>query len=396
MLLSFFIFSVLSKNPIILVPGTMGSVLYGNINLPHTHWYCPKNVQNELIWLRKKFVIPPMINCIADWMTLIYNEKLGEPVNRPGVNIDIFDFGGIDGISFIDEEFLGVKIIPYFSDYIEYLQKNGYIVGKTLFGCPFDWRKGLALGNEYWNKMISLVEKAYNLNNEKVVLVGHSLGGNLIHYFLSEKTTPEWREKYIESSILVAPSFGGSGFGFVSVIEQKIAFLELIGEEKDMGDLLSSLGGLHVHFLNQEIFGNTIVSYDYNEKPLTAKDFKKVCIENLKFNNNSLNLFKLNENRIIKAPQALDVPTAIIYNDALPCLRGINLKTKEKLYGKGDFIVNAEGYHYACNNWKSNKKLFCHNINSTSFSLNHISMVSDKKYVKFVLDLAMNNKWQFK
>ena len=39
-----------------------------------------------------------------------------------------------------------------------------------------------------------------------------------------------------------------------------------------------------------------------------------------------------------------------------------NLKTKEKLYGKGDFVVNAEGYHYVCNNWKSNKKLFCHNI----------------------------------
>lgn len=55
-----------------------------------------------------------------------------------------------------------------------------------------------------------LVEKAYNKNNRKVHIVGHSMGCSFTYQFLTRYVSQEWKDKYIASIILTSPPLGGS------------------------------------------------------------------------------------------------------------------------------------------------------------------------------------------
>jgi len=385
----------LALKPIVFVPGTFGSKLDGTVYNRKTHWYCPKIKSKDTMWVKESMMIPPMVDCVIDWLTLRYDSKTGQIRNQDGVDVDIVDFSGFGGIEYLDDSFLGLHMLPIYSKYVKYLVNKGYEIKKNLFGCPFDWRRGLSQTADYWNNVRALVERAYSLNgNQKVVISGHSLGGYFVQHFLTEKTTAEWRAKYIDSAILIAPSFGGSGMAVAALWEGKIPFLELYGNDKDFAAFVSSLGGLHIHLLNNEVFGDKIVSYDPNGKPLKAKDLPEIYLKYGKLSGESAKLFEFNRYNSIKAPKPVDVPAAIIYNDALSCVMGIDMKTNKKIWGKGDHVVNAEGYQYACQNWKTGKKLHCHNINSTSLFLDHNTMVQNDQYVKYVWDLAMSDEWK--
>lgn len=384
-----------SKAPVILVPGTMGSVLRGNVNGRKPHWYCPADIQDSDIWIKKTYVLPPLGNCLADWLTMRYDPKTNSAIDQENVELDIVDFGGVSGIGYLDEFFNITHFIPYFNKYIEYLEKRGYTVGKDLFGAPFDWRRGLVLGESHYKRMIALVEKAYKQNgNSKVSLVGHSLGGYFIHYFLSNITTPQWREKYIDSAILVAPSFGGCGTVVENLWNGALYIMRHFGiSEKSMGTLASSLGALYVHLPNHQIFSNTPIFIDKNGKVYKASQIPELLKINGKFRQTP-EVFDLHKQFSSQTIGPLDVPTVIVYNDRIKTAVGWNDQKKEYIYSLGDSLINSEGYHHACYNWRSNKKLLCYNLDSTSELSNHIFMVLKEEYVDLVLRHVVNSDWQ--
>ncbi|EAX90498.1 Lecithin:cholesterol acyltransferase family protein [Trichomonas vaginalis G3] len=373
----------------------MGSVLRGSVTNRKTHWYCPKNVAETDIWVKKQYCIPPLGNCLSDWLTMRYDNTTKSAINQEGVNLDIVDFGGVDGISYLDEFFNITNFIPYFNKYIKYLETKGYTVGKDLFGAPFDWRRGLMLGDDHYKRMKDLVEKAYTLNsNQKVALVGHSLGGYFIHYFLSNVTIPEWRQKYIESAILVAPSFGGCGTVVENLWNGALYIMRHFGiSESAMGSLASSLGALYVHLPNHKVFGQLHVFHDETGKGYTAAELPELLAKNGKFRNTP-EIFELHKKFSAQTINPLDVPTVIVYNDKMKTVIGYNAQTKEYMYSLGDTLINAEGYHYACNNWKSSKKLKCINLDSTSELASHIFMVMKEEYVDLVLKHVLDTEWE--
>ena len=369
-----------AKRPVILIPGLMGSRLNGDIT-DHKHWYCSKESDNN-IWFNDKFAIPPLYNCLFDYIRLEWDSEKKEPKQPDYVNISIVDFGGIEGITTVDTIFFDKHIVPYYKVMIDKLEAQGYIVGQNLFGAPFDWRFGVYQTEAVWNDFIHLVERAYEQTQTKVVLVGHSMGGFLLNILLTEKTTKEWREKYVDSGLYIAPSFGGSGWGFTTLWSKKFPFLEILGEYPET---VSTMGGIHVHMQNEEIWGDKVVSIGENGENLTAKDLTKYLLDNNKLDENSYNIFSKNEPYFKKAPQEPDVPTALVYNSGLLNIIGMNLKNGANIpiYGSGDLMVNEEGPKYVCSKWKNIK---CLDIDSINPLDNHLMMLYQDVVNDFVID----------
>jgi len=228
------------------------------------------------------------------------------------------------------------------------LNNHGYEVGKTIYGAPFDWRLGTHMPDSFWTNLTQLCEKAYNENgHSRVILIGHSLGGFIAQRFLTQHSTPEWRETYIDSAVLSAPSFGGSGLAFSSLVTGKLPLISAVVASR-VTIALRTIGSLHSQMPNHVIFGNTPLGYEEDGTPITAADFPRILEERGIVDKD---IFSVNRDEPAIEPQQPDVPVAIVYNTGIDTVTGFDFRTNTSTYGKGDVVVNAQGPLYACNNW---------------------------------------------
>jgi len=108
-------------------------------------------------------------------------------------------------------------------------KKNSFIFGplisnlvdvgydkKNLEGAPYDWRLPFGLLEErdgYFTELRLQIEKLHLVNKEKVVVVTHSMGARVFHYFLNWMDLEDhgnWAETHIHSFLAVAPPFLGA------------------------------------------------------------------------------------------------------------------------------------------------------------------------------------------
>ena len=61
----------------------------------------------RLIWISRKMVIPPWINCMHHLLQVTYDPKTQQIHNFTGVNVLIHDFGGIDSIDYVVKSLYG-------------------------------------------------------------------------------------------------------------------------------------------------------------------------------------------------------------------------------------------------------------------------------------------------
>ena len=79
----------------------------------------------------------------------------------------------------------------------------------NLRSAPYDFRYSPASMPNFYDPLRQLVEETYHKNdNTRVSLVGHSMGGLLIHYFL-DKQTNEWKYKYVHSMVTMNTPWKG-------------------------------------------------------------------------------------------------------------------------------------------------------------------------------------------
>jgi hypothetical protein len=198
-------------HPIVYLNALMGHSLEAKLeNIEVPNWFCYKNSPFYQLWLNVKyFAFQWSTNCAVNVIKPKYDPKLNRMVNTPGVTIRPKDFGGIDGLTFIDVD----KTFPYFNVAIKYLEKLGYEVGKSFRSGAFDWRKGATelLVEQDFKNIQKLIEETYTTNGDKKVhLMGHSYGGPVGNFFLSDFVTQEWKDKYIQSFIPYGSPFDGS------------------------------------------------------------------------------------------------------------------------------------------------------------------------------------------
>ncbi|MDP3043151.1 MAG: alpha/beta hydrolase [bacterium] len=149
------------KDPVIIVPGIMGSYLYNQIG--------------EEVW-------PAIDKMIVDPWDNYLNE-----LTLPGDGIPI-------GNSILMPDGIFRKIVnkDFFQGLIDELVNNGYQEGENLFVFPYDWRWDLnwTAGVDPIPQVQSLAEKVIEVKNQtgadKVNIIAHSMGGLIAKKYIKD------------------------------------------------------------------------------------------------------------------------------------------------------------------------------------------------------------------
>jgi lysophospholipase-3 len=102
-------------------------------------WYCFKTYDWFRIWLSLSELF--VQDCWIDNLKINFDPSTGLYNNTYGVELRGIDFGGVDGIDYLDKVW-GIPI-PFTSVYatiISSLEELGYVAGVNLRGVPYDWR----------------------------------------------------------------------------------------------------------------------------------------------------------------------------------------------------------------------------------------------------------------
>jgi len=149
-------------NPVILVPGIMGSYLYSSIDPGVEVW-------------------PAVGKTVIDPWDLHLNQLIMDEQGKPSHNSMIVPPQDIIR-SVLDKDF--------FAGLIEELKQNGYEEGKNLFVFPYDWRLDLnwsANGIPYsgFDSLKDKIEKIkLQTGAQKVNIIAHSMGGLVAKYYI--------------------------------------------------------------------------------------------------------------------------------------------------------------------------------------------------------------------
>ncbi|KAH0790988.1 Lecithin:cholesterol acyltransferase family protein [Histomonas meleagridis] len=390
-MLALFLYYASSKlKPIVLIPGAFRSRLNVTTNV-QPKWYCSKSINDELFWIRLKNFIPPFLDCFLDFLTVSYNETTHELQNKPDVNIYPDDFGGVNGIRGTGPTIFGKTVPPYYNEIIKSLEKLGYQTRKTLFGAPYDWRFGAAQPDAYFNSLRSLIENISKQNdNEKVIIIAHSLGTQVTHRLLTEKTTAEWRSKYIDSATLIAPSFSGASMTFTGYWRLNSKYISVFKLNK-IRALANSLGTIHIHIPHTLGYSNTTLFVDRNGINHMGSELIEILHEREYLSNYDMLIGEQNFKFLRRWPMSPDVDINILYNSGIQTALGLNL-SEWKEFGKeikvpGDGLVGSAVTDWICKNWGApGKRLQCKDVKSSSMKFQHKNLLFTKDSVNIIMN----------
>jgi lysophospholipase-3 len=196
-------------HPIILVPGDGGSQIEARLNKTEAaHFWCSKASDWYDLWLNIEQMLTLLVSCWVDNVRLVYDRDTHTTSDAPGVETRIPGFGNTSSVEFIDKSMRSFS--TYFAMIVAGLVKQGYIRGENIHGAPYDFRRAANEHGEYFSQVKGLIEETFERNNHtQVVLVCHSMGSIMMHYFLQQQT-PAWREKHIRALVSVAGVWGGT------------------------------------------------------------------------------------------------------------------------------------------------------------------------------------------
>jgi len=387
----FLLFKIcLSRNPVIIIPGIIGSMLKGSVAKPSSNWYCPSNINESTLWLKKQYSVHPLLDCLLEWLTLEY-DNVSKVIRQPkGVNAEIHNFGTLDGLTHRTDNWVGINFLPFWNEIIHELEKKGWNESISLFSAPYDWRMGISELQYLWKDLTKLVEDSYTKNdNEPVIFLSHSYGSYLLHQFLTKHTNAKWRKKYVSKAVFVAPTWGGSSMAFTLLYKKLVPFTKL-KSTASLAKFIESTPSLYQHLPNYKVFKNDTLAIGPNGEKYTAADLPRLLLEQKKIPVEFIEVFNKTLVYLNEKPVAIDVNSAIFYNSGLRMVKGMKFEDWDQeeswINGDGDFLVNAEGAEYACEKWKKKQKaiVYCKDIDSTNMNYNHIQFIATSKVINAV------------
>lgn len=402
-MISFLIGLVSSNRPVILLPGIYGSNLYSTYDNFAKHWYCPKTTDHSIFWVNLKYAIPPTYNCLFELLAAHYDAATDKVGNPEGLSVEIEDFGGDGGISYVDAGVFGYHFIESFGPLIDYFKGKGYTIKKDLFGVPYDWRLALdPLRETFFPQLKQLIENAYSSNgNQNVVVLGYSCGGLMLHNFFTTYVDQAWKDKYIHKVIMLAPAFAGSSetldvawnqyFPIIPILKN-----DVLRENVPKIPVISGLMPNHVVFADDTI----IIEPDGTE--IKAPQVQDWFIKQGKYSGEGEQMVRKNMKWLQKKPESLGVPLYMIYNSGNEATYQMKFKGSwdEVEYTKqpGDGTVPSKGPEFACNNWKDNKgnPIICHDVKNPGDDWKHAPLSTNEYIHQLIYNVANDqpvNEW---
>ena len=384
-----------SKPPVIILPGLYGSNLYATSSKHKSnHWYCSKSLNKTLVWVDYDYLIPPFINCFFEMLKGYYNPITDKIENDPNVRLDVHDFGGVNGISYIDKKgIFGHHFIESFYHLVKKFEKHGYVAKKDLFGAPYDWRLAVAgIEETFYPQFKTLIETAYNQNeNQKVTIVAYSCGGLLSHRFLGKFADKEWKNKYIKKVIMLAPAFAGSGLTVDIIWNHYFPILSFL-RTKAISEGVEASPAVHGLFPNHIIWGDQEIIRTPQGEKITAKQLPQFLIDHGKVKGDNIKMMMKSVEVSKEAPLEVGVPIYMIYNSgvdtdfALIFNKGYDNKPSRSIVS-GDGTVPSEGPIWGCKTWSTTSAVICHDVNSKSDKFDHVSLSRNP----YIHDIIYNN-----
>lgn len=376
------------RDPVILIPGLGGSRLeYANSS----------NSKFQTLWINAT-----KLTSYHQWiqdMSVNFDPDAETYSSQPGLTVRPADYGGVGGCDYLEPNFSSVS--GYYSTLIDAMKQSGYVVGKDLYGAPFDWRLANVrqiLNNGMCASLKQLVELAYNNNNRKVHIVGHSMGCSFTYQFLTKYVTSTWREKYIASIILTSPPLGGS-VEALAHLSSPHKWGSLPIPASIIHPLAVNLGAIHWMLPNKN-------AYNESYELMTIKVDDQVA--SLNVNNMSYAFSSTNRTKYEKAVNMTQayvnhfepprVPVHIIYSYNVSTLHHLAYtstkkenwweKDADKVYGDGDGTVPIESLR-AAEKWIGQQPEPIKKDAIPNYS--HVAILHRDEYVDLVLaDVARN------
>ena len=201
------------KHPVLLVPGLLTSKLESWSILKDS---CEGRLGKYFrtpVWTKMTGILRWFLNgqCILDYMDVDTKEGRDSPKGyrvRAATGFEAVDY------------FIGGYSI--WAHVLGNLAAIGYDPS-TMSMVPFDWRLGFNMLEERdgtFTRMKTEVELLSKKSKEKVVVVTHSMGGNMFLYFMQwvQHEDPNWFDKYIQSWVSNGTPFLGNVRGISAVL----------------------------------------------------------------------------------------------------------------------------------------------------------------------------------
>nr|XP_053644997.1 phospholipase A2 group XV-like isoform X1 [Cherax quadricarinatus] len=384
-------FSKLSRTkyipPVVLIPGDGGSQIEAKIDKPSViHYICQKKSDWFDLWLNMELLVPYVIDCWVDNMRLVYDNVTRTTTNSPGVQTRIPGFGNSSTVEWLDPSQRSPT--GYFKDIVNAISTLGYERGVTVRGAPFDFRKAPNELGDYFLMLRQLIEETYVYTGRKIVLILHSMGAPMTHYFLNRQPQA-WKDRYIETVVSLAGAWGGSIKAVKVYTAGDNLGIYVINAMKVRTEQRSA-PSLAFLLPSDEIWGENETLVQTPAKNYSTWNFKDL-FEDLNLPD-ALNMYLDTKDLLRNAP----APGVEIH-----CLHGEEVKTVEKLiyaegqfpdnpvivYGGGDGTVNTLSAQ-RCLNWSDKQK---NKIYYKTFSgVDHMQILRDKGSIGYIVELLSN------
>ncbi|XP_064119790.1 phospholipase A2 group XV-like [Macrobrachium nipponense] len=148
------------------------------------------------------------VDCWDDLAKLKYDKQTRTTRNLPGVQTRVPGFGNTTTLEYLTPD--RCQYSSYMSTMIETVfLPLGYKRGVDLRGAPYDFRKAPNEMQQYFENLREHIEEMYHETSQKVLMLSHSMGSNIAHYFLIHQTQ-EWKDRHIEALVSVSGAWGGA------------------------------------------------------------------------------------------------------------------------------------------------------------------------------------------
>ena len=167
-----------------------------------------------------------------------------------GGGIQVRPMEGLAGVDYLTPGTLTNFLSYVFAPVITALQKQGYENGTNLDAAPYDWRLApmeLEKRDGYFTNTMKKVEEMYEMNGGMpVVLVCHSLGCRVAHYFLDFAFARDesWCEKYIHTYMPVGAPHLGAPFAFRGLVSGDKMGLDAFLTDSEVLTMIRTLGSI--------------------------------------------------------------------------------------------------------------------------------------------------------
>ena len=390
--------SSLSKRPVILFPGFLGSELYANFSYEPYAFYCKKSGNEQKLWLDLPHFIPPFHYCIYDLGKVEMKENFTSYQDafksKEGVNVYVKDFGGVSSVRSPITMPFGIKMMKYYDGIIDFFLANGYKEKEDLFAAPYDWRFGMLLDNKTIEAFKSKIEESYLINKQRATLIAHSMGCDILNYFLYKHTTKEWRDSYVYNVVYITPAFGGAS-NTLSALWRGFPYTKKLTDKKIVHEMVRTLPAVYCLMPNPEVFpDDKVLMIGKNGEQLTAKDLPKyfrssgvLSKEEVKVMDYVINVIKDNKMK----PQSIDLDSYVLYNSGIKTNDAFDARNNSFVEGEGDWLLNSVGAKYACKNWDK-KYVKCIDFNNSDMSYSHRSILQNQELIDILMSIVSKNK----